>query len=450
MSSRPLRPHRLLCRELLPFFIALALPAVAPAQSLGQLYEQARSYDAAYLAAQAQHGADLAQAEQAQAGVRPQLAASAAAHQARVDDQATGTHHVSNQNAALSASLPLYRPANRLALAQAQRLVQAAQAQLQAAQQQLLVRTAQAYFDVLAAQDTLRFVRAQQAAVAEQRAAATRNFDLGLTTITDVREAQARHDLVSAQELAADNDRHVKQLALEQLTGRSGATAWLLVQPTVLPPMQPAQVDDWVSQAETGHPGVLLASAALESATLEVQRAQAGKGPVLDLVGQYAINRAPNALLPTLGNVRSDSASIGLQLSLPLYTGGALENRITQALRLEDKARADLDGARRNVAQATRAAYFGVLSGQQQVKALEAAQASSQSALEANQLGYREGVRINIDVLNAQSQLFQTKRDLAQARYNVLLGGLKLRQAGGTLGAQDVYAIDALLRPPTP
>jgi len=144
-------------------------------------------------------------------------------------------------------------------------------------------------------------------------------------------------------------------------------------------------------------------------------------------------------------NSRTNVASVGLAFNLPLFAGFSVQNRVKETLALETKAEADLETTRRNVAQATRAAFFGVQSGQGQVQALEAAEASSQSALDANKLGYQVGVRINIDVLNAQSQLYQTKRDLAQARYNVLLGGLKLRQAAGTLSQQDIEAVNALL-----
>jgi outer membrane protein len=136
---------------------------------------------------------------------------------------------------------------------------------------------------------------------------------------------------------------------------------------------------------------------------------------------------------------------VGLLLNVPLFAGFATQNRVRETLSLKDKASSDLEGARRAVAQSTRTAYFGVVSGQGQVKALEAAEQSSQSALDANKLGYQVGVRINIDVLNAQSQLFQTKRDLAQARYNVLLGGLRLRQANGSLSPEDLQQINGLL-----
>jgi outer membrane protein len=445
MTPRPTRTARLPLRSALAAACLALAGAAAQAQTLGSLYEAARDYDATYLSARALYEANLAKAEQARAGVRPQAALSAGATEARVDNSLTGERSTHSQNAALSASLPLYRPANRLALEQAERSVDAAKAQLQAAEQDLVVRSAQAYFDVLAAQDTLTFVQAQKAAVAEQLAAAKRNFEVGTSTITDSREAQARYDLVIAQEIAAENDLRVKKLALDQLVGRSGTAPQPLAQPTTLPLLAPADVAPWVAQADEQHPGIRQARVGLEVASLETRRAQAGKLPTLDLTGQYQVSRAPSTSALAAGNIRTNTAAVGLQFNLPLYTGGALENRILEAARLEDKARADLDVARRTVAQATRAAYFGVVSGQGQVKALEAAEASSQSALDANKLGYQVGVRINIDVLNAQSQLFQTKRDLAVARYNVLVGGLRLRQASGALQAPDLQAIDALL-----
>uniref|UniRef100_UPI0025829AC7 TolC family protein n=1 Tax=uncultured Acidovorax sp. TaxID=158751 RepID=UPI0025829AC7 len=191
----------------------------------------------------------------------------------------------------------------------------------------------------------------------------------------------------------------------------------------------------------------------LDIARLETKKAETGHRPTVDLQAGYNITRNPNGTLTAPGvnsrtNVASIGvASIGVALNLPLFAGFAVQNRVKETLALETKAEADLETARRNVAQATRSAFFGVQSGQGQVQALEAAEASSQTALDANKLGYQVGVRINIDVLNAQSQLYQTKRDLAQARYNVLLGTLKLRQAAGTLGLEDVQRINSLLAP---
>ena len=447
-SNSPSHTQRPLVLSRLAFGALLALGGAtgAQAQSLVDLYEAARGFDATYLSARSQFDASQAKAAQARAGLLPQAGLAAAANWARRDNSGpTPDGSSNNQNVALSASQPLYRPINKLNNDQAQLSIDIAKAQLETAEQDLIVRTTQAYFDVLAAEDTLTFVKAQKSAVSEQLSAAKRNFEVGTTTVTDSREAQARFDLVLAQEIAAENDLRVKKLALDQLVGRASVAPKPLVAPVVLPELSPADPQAWVAQAETSHPAVLQATKGFEIARLETRKAEAGHLPTLDLVGQYQIARSPSTTNPALGYVRSNTAGVGVQFNMPLYTGGAVQNRVKETLALEDKARTDLEAAKRGVSQATRAAYFGVLSGQGQVKALEAAEASSQSALDANKLGYQVGVRINIDVLNAQSQLFQTKRDLAVARYNVLLGGLRLKQASGQLAAQDLQPINALL-----
>ena len=438
--------------RLRPTLLALAgtagllLTAAAQAQSLGALYEAARAFDATYLSARSQYEANQAKAEQARAGLLPTAGLSAGASWANVDSSvAAASRNTDSQNIGLSASQPLYRPANRATFEQGQKSLVAAEAQLQAAEQDLIVRTTQAYFDVLGAQDTLTFVQAQKTAVAEQLAAARRNFEVGTATITDTREAQAQFDRVVAQEIAAENDLRVKKLTLDQLVGRANTQPQPLAAPVNLPAVTPDNVQTWVDTSQTTHPSIRQAETALEIARLETRKAQAGKGPTVDLNAGYQLARSPSTTLPI--NVRTNTASIGVAFNLPLYTGGAVENRIKETLALEEKAGTDLEAAKRGVAQATRAAYYGVVSGLGQVKALEAAEVSSQSALDANRLGYQVGVRINIDVLNAQSQLFQTKRDLAVARYNVLVGTLRLKQANGTLKAEDIGAIDRLTQP---
>ena len=416
----------------------------AQAQSLVELYEAAKGYDATFQSARSAYDAAAAKADQARAGLLPTVGLSAGASRSNVDNAAPlPDRSYSAQNATVAASQPLYRPANKLAYEQGQKSLDVAQAQLKAAEQDLIIRTTQAYFDVLAAQDTLTFVGAQKKAVSEQLAAAQRNFEVGTATITDSREAQAKYDLVLAQEIAAENDLRVKKLALDTLVGRPQTAPTPLALPVALPAVTPDDVSTWVNQAETGHPSVQQAQAALDIAKLETDKAKAGHGPTLDLTAQYQMARAPSSTTGQI--VRSNTASVGVQFNLPLFAGYAIQNRVKETLALEDKASTDLEAARRAVAQATRTAFFGVQSGKGQVKALEAAEASSQSALEANQLGYQVGVRINIDVLNAQSQLYQTKRDLAVARYNVLLGSLKLRQASGSLTADDLAPINALV-----
>lgn len=442
----PTRPQRNLRPQQLVWAIGLAFGVSAvQAQSLVELFDAAKAHDATFRSAQASFEATRSKAEQAKAGLLPTVGLAAGTNRSHVEtlNPINSDRSFSAHSATVSASQPLYRPANRLGVEQGQKSLDIAGAQLQAAEQDLIIRTTQAYFDVLGAQDTLTFVAAQKKAVSEQLAAAKRNFEVGTTTVTDSREAQARYDLVLAQEIAAENDLRVKMLALDTLVGKQKVAPKPLALPAGLPAPNPNDVTTWVAKAESEHPSVRQAQAALEVAQLESEKARAGHGPTVDLTAQYQLSRGPSSTTGQI--VRTNNSSVGVQLNVPLFAGYAIQNRIKEAISLEDKARSDLEGARRGVAQATRAAFFGVQSGQGQVKALEAAEASSQSALDANLLGYQVGVRINIDVLNAQSQLYQTKRDLALARYNVLLGGLKLRQASGSLAAEDLGAVNALL-----
>ena len=429
--------------------VALAAASTAvQAQSLIELYDAARASDATYQSAKAQFDADLARADQARAAILPAANLSAGVTRNYFDNHDPSYQRAyTAQTAGVNASQPLYRPANWASYEQGKKLVSLAEAQLVSAEQDLVLRVSQAYFDVLAAADSLTFVRAQKTAVAEQLASAKRNFEVGTSTITDSREAQARYDLVIAQEIAAENDLRVRKLALDQLVSRVDAKPNPLLAPASLPGLQAQDVGGWVSIAETSHPAVRQALTALEVARLETKKAEAGNKPTVDLTAGFNVSRNPNGTATNFDPSRYNNTSIGVQLNLPLFAGFSIQNRIRETLSLEQKAEADLEATRRSVSQATRTAFYGVMSGLGQIKALEAAEASSQIALDANKLGYQVGVRINIDVLNSQSQLFQTKRDLARARYDVLVGSLRLRQANGTLKPEDLQAVNALLVP---
>ncbi|MFM2058463.1 MAG: hypothetical protein RLY71_2848 [Pseudomonadota bacterium] len=424
-----------------------ALSGTAGAQSLKELYDAARSYDATYLSARAQAESTRYKVEQADALNRPGVKLTGSATEARVTPP-SGTNLSSHkQDASLGASYALYNRSNSATISQAGKAQALAQADLALAEQDLIVRVAQAYFDVLAAQDTLATAQANKKAIAEQLASAKRNFEVGSATITDTREAQARHDLASAQEIAADNDLRTKHIALDQLIGRPGIAPRPLIQPVVLPNLAADSVETWVGKTEDA-PSVGKAKLALDVARLEIDKARAADGPTLDAVGSYTLSRSTGTAITVSGarEGTTRTAAVGLQFAMPLYTGGATGSRIQETLKLEEKSLNDLEAARRGVAQATRQVYFGVQSGTVQVKALEAAESSSKLALEATQLGYKVGVRVNLDVLNAQTQLFSTQRDLAKARYDVLVNSLKLRQASGTLTEADVETVNALLQ----
>lgn len=422
----------------------------AQAQSLQALYEAARAYDATYLAARAQAESAQYRREQAYALRRPFVGLTAGVSRTGTDlPNANNNAYGTATQGAVQATQPLFNRANSATIDQAERIYDVATADLENAEQDLIVRLTQAYFDVLSAHDTLGTARANKTAIAEQLASAKRNFEVGTATITDTREAQARFDLATAQEIAADNDLRTKQIALDLLVGRNGVTPQPLAVPVQLPQLVPTNVDDWVQFASVS-PNVRKAQLAYDVSKLETEKARAGHLPTVDLVGSYGKTNNDNLVGPaaTLNLPGTTTqATIGVQMNLPLYAGNSVQNRIKETLALEEKSRNDLDGARRSVTQATRQAFLGVQSGEASVRALEAAEASSKLALEATQLGYKVGVRVNLDVLNAQTQLYTTQRDLARARYDLILTNLRLRQAAGTLKPEDVASVNRYLTP---
>ena len=441
--------------RLTPLVLALGLSSAVRAQSLAELYDAARGYDATYLGVKAQTESARYRAEQAYALRRPGVSLDVGSTRSNSDTPylTNLSSHQTDTRATLKAQQNLFNRPNDLQIAQAERGVQVAEAQLRAAEQDLIVRVAQAYFDVLAAQDTLLSAQTNKTAITEQLASAKRNFEVGTATITDTREAQARFDLATAQEIAADNDLRTKRAFLAQLVGRPAVEPKPLAQPAVLPPVTDS-AEQWVNASEGNSPAVEQARLGYEVAKLETEKARAGHLPTVALTGSYARNHASitgEQLGLTGSAVGFDTSgdgktsSIGVTLSVPLFAGYSIQNRVKETLSLEEKAREDLENARRTVAQGTRAAFFGVQSGEARVKALEAAEASSQLALEATQLGYKVGVRVNLDVLNAQTQLYNTRTDLAKGRYDVIVGNLKLRQATGQLRPEDVNAANTLL-----
>ena len=448
------RPRRALRTRLLPFSLligAVFAPALH-AQSLSDLYSAARGYDATYQSAKNQYDANLAKAEQAKALLLPSANLAIGANGNTLDSTSPAgntNYGYQTQTATVSATQPLYRPANMASYEQGMKQIDLAHAQLQAAEQDLIVRVSQAYFDVLTAKDNLTFVQAQKTAVVEQLASANRNFQVGTSTVNDSRDAQAKYDLVVAQELAADNDLRVKTLALRQLVGKPDADPKPLRAPPVVPALQPATMDEWVRQSATNHPQLIQLQVALDVAKLTTDIANAAAKPTLDLAASYSATNSQNGSSNSYKgyDTRTNIATLGLNFNMPLFSGYAIKNRIKETLALEDKARNDLEAGRRSVEQATRTAFLGVQSGQAQVKAYEAAEVSSQSALDATKLGYQVGVRINMDVLNAQSQLYSTKATLAKARYDVLVGELKLKQAAGTLAPEDMTPINDQIAP---
>jgi outer membrane protein len=427
----------------------------AQAADLIQVYQQALANDATYASARNSLTAGQERITQGRSLLLPQVSLTgshlknngdftpvnegAITDIAGVPTRVTGRDTDNSQNVyTLQLSQPLFRWANWQQYQQSKLAQAQTEAQFAQAQQDLIVRVAQAYFDVLTAQDNLASIQAQKSATTEQLASAKRNFEVGTQTITDTHEAQAAYDLVVAQEFAAINDLEVRRTALQQIIGTAPASLATLRTGVTIAPPQPATIEPWISSAEQQNYGVAVQQLAVEIAKREIERNRAGHMPTVDLVAQSQ-RQSQTAYGVTKNN------AIGVQWTVPIFSGFQITSRVRETIALEEKARNDLEATKRTAAQNARQAYLGVNSGLAQVRALEAAEVSSKSALESNKLGYQVGVRINIDVLNAQRQLYSTQRDLAKARYDTIMNGLRLKAAAGTLKEADLAPVNALL-----
>jgi len=420
-----------------------------------QVYRDAQRYDAQYASARAALDAGREALPQGRALLLPTLGLTGSLQRERINSvsqdpvnapQLSFLRYPNIYGYQLTLTQPLFRPQNWLQYDEAGFQVQQAESTFGQAGQDLILRVAQAYFDVLAAQDTLNVVRSQKAAIYEQLAQAKRNFEVGTATITDTHEAQARADLTRAQEIAAENDLQSKRETLQQITGKEYPALTPLRRDIRLSQPNPPDMQSWVDLSEKQSYPVLIQDAATKIADLEVKRNNSAHLPTVDFVGTQGRTNQTGTLTSSIGNDLTVT-SIGLQLAVPLYQGGALTSRDRQAAALLVKAKDDLDNAKRTSVLTTRQSYLAVINGIAQVGALEQAVVSSQSALDSNKLGYEVGVRINIDVLNAQQQLFSTQRDLAVARYNTITSHLRLKAAAGSLTEQDLQEVNGALQP---
>ena len=429
--------------------------ATATTQNLLTLLQTAQTFDATYLAAKAQFEAAQFKAEQSKALWRPSIT-SEVTHSQSINDTPFNPNstrsEITNTTGSLSVQQALFNQANSATRDQAEKSLLIAQSDLKLAEHDLIVRCAQAYFDLLSAKDTLATIQASKSAITEQLTLAQRSFEVGTATIVDTREAQARLALVTAQELAASNELRNRQAALDALIGQTAITPAPIKTDTASLPSVPSQaLNDLIQQARSQHPGVQIAEALLEVAKLETHKAREGHLPTLALAGKFT--KGPSEILGhtragALPKLEGDAATqyIGLTLSLPIFTGFSTQNRVRETLALESKNQHDLQATQRQIELDLTQAYLGLKSLDSQVAALRSAESASKVALDAVQLGYKVGVRVNLDVLNAQSQLFQTQRDLAKAQYDFLVGQLKLRRAAGTLSIEDVAGLTQALQ----
>jgi|SRR5688572_19447590 len=440
---------------LLPLLVLAVTGTVAvresSAEDLVQIYREAQQNDPSLAAARSVWAATQERVPQARAGLLPSVSAAGSvnANEGRfktyTDPTAVSGNVFAASNFSISAAQPLFRAQNVVAFSQAQRLVEQADYTLAAAQQDLIIRVTVTYFDVLLAEVNVTLVETQKAAVSEQLAQAKRNFEVGVATITDTNEAQARYDSIVAQEIIARNDLDNRRTLLRTIIGRMPRELKKLgpgFEPT-LP--EPNVLDPWIERALVDNLSVKIAGYNYDVATLEIDRNRAAHLPTVDLVAGASHSLASGSSGGE-ANSQGRSTQIGLAFNFPIYQGGFVNSRVREAIALQDTARQNLEAARRGAVANAQVGFSGVNSAAASVTAFEQALRSAQTALESNRLGLEVGVRTNLDVLNVTQALFVVQRDLAQSYFNYLISLLRLKASVGALTEQDLEDINRRLR----
>lgn len=426
------------------FLLAASLPAMGA--DLLEIYQQAKTNDPTWRAAQASRLAGIEKAPQGRALLLPTLGLSAAtseSDQQVITPSANNDFRYGTDNYNLQLTQPLYRKQNLAAYAQGVAGASAAEHEFELARQDLILRVAQAYFDVLVAQDVLDFSVTEKEAIGRQLGLAKRNFAVGSATLVDAHEAQARYDLATAQQITATIFVEARKEALRVLIGAAPAALASLQTRLELQPPKPADMEQWVQTAMTENARIKAQQEALEIARQEVEKNRGGHYPTLDLTASRAWSDAGGS---TQGfAIESTTNQIGLQFQMPLYQGGGISSRVREAAARLDETDQFLDQTRRQVSQQTRDAYLAVINGMARVQALEQARLSNERALESTVIGYERGVRTGVDVLNAQRELFRVRSLLSQARYEHLVNRLRLKASAGVLQEQDLEDINRLL-----
>jgi outer membrane protein len=419
--------------------------------SLLDLYHQAVSNDPTLASALSANQAAQEIIEQGKALYRPSVNFSAGANATQTDIKynggtnpfrSQGRENFEGYNYGVDARQPIFRKQNLVQMDQSKTQVSQADKQLHLSKQDLIVRTTQSYFEVLIAQDKIDLMGAQKAAILSQLEQAKANFEVGTATITDVNEAQARYDLIIAQEIAAVNEYQIAQRKVQAITGEM-PQKFATVRADIKPNALDQSMDKWLEVAEQNNLNIQIQQDALKFSEQEIDRSKAGHLPTLDAVASYTDTYANGSASGFGSDLKN--GTLGLQLQIPLYQGGATSSKVRQAVLNKQKAQDDIEIARRQAALDTQSAYLSLNTTIAQIKALEQALISSQSQVDSTKLGYEVGVRTSVDVLNAEQQLFSAKRDLLQVRYNYLVNIIRLKAVAGVLADADLEDINQQL-----
>jgi outer membrane protein/protease secretion system outer membrane protein len=432
--------------------IALASWAQSSVMDLKQVYQAALEQDSNIRASRAAADSGRERLPQARAGLLPQVSASAGRNNNNLDTTAPnilGTPVTTNDkylsdNKTVQLRQPLVNMQRWLQFQQAKSVVEEVEANLDRDLQNLVVRVAGAYFEALMSDEQLDLVLAQKKTYTALVDAAKKGLAAGSGTRTDIDDAQSRLDMAAAQELEARQNQDLARRQLQLLVNQPvDQIAKLNVAALQLSPPIPANLDDWTRKAEQASPEIRAMQARLDASRREVSKAQAGHLPTLDAVAQWSNSGSENI---TRVNSRYENKTIGLQLNVPLYSGGYVNSTIRQAVAEQTRAEESLEALRRDLGVRVHKEYRGVSEGVLRVRALEQAARSAEQMMKSTQMSLTAGSRTQLDVLNAQQQFTLALRDLAQARLVYLLSGVRLASLVGDDAMVSVEQVNASLR----
>lgn len=447
--------------------VSLGCATHASADDLWQSYELARASDPQLQLAETQKKTAEEGIRLARSSLLPQISASAGYSYGETSRPALDqlTREVIGQNDdetdtktyGLNATQTLYDHANYTRLREARARAKSAQASYRAAEQALLVRVANAYFAVLTAQDSVSSAQAEEKAVGRQLDQAEQRFNVGLTAITDVHEARARHDGAVAAAILAENALDDAKAALTEITGKAvnGVASVRETIPLVAP--EPADWQAWVETAVKNSPTIAARLADTETTESQIATAKSARYPTLSSSFRFN-DQSSGSRVTVIRNLgqpgqvsrtdsETDGSTISIDVSIPLFTGFATSSRIRQAVYESEASKDRLEQETRAVTRQTRNAYRSVIAGVSEVKARAQALVSAKSALEATEAGFEVGTRTIVDVLLSQQVLYQAQRDYSQARHNFLVNGLRLKSSAGTITPEDLKTVNELLVP---
>lgn len=426
--------------------ISLLLNLHVQAENLHDVYKTAANNDPTYLAAYSEYQAILESKNQRMAPLLPSLNLSGQYENVSQEYSDAGNFDFEEYSYNLNLNQAIFRYDYWVALRQANILVAQAEANFSNARQVLILRVAERYFEVLAAGDNLTFAKSEKEAIGEQLNQTKQRFEVGLTAITDVHEAQARYDQAVAQNIQAENLLANTKENLREVTGQYYEHLSVLLEESPLVTPKPENIDAWLDIAKERSLSLIAAEKEMQIAREDVSRNRAGHYPTLDLVASYAYRETDGGnLLAPLGR-DIDDTRFGVQLNLPLYEGGRVSSLTRESAHRYQQSKDLYEQQRRTTERETRSSYLNVLANISSVRAFGQALTSSRTALEATEAGYEVGTRTAVDVLNSRRELYRSERDYARSRYTYILETLRLKAAVGTLTEQDVAAINNWLK----